>query len=184
MPLFDEAGSPLTWGSDPTAYPDSPHPSAEGTPGPGPGVLTTVYDSTGEVEVIYHFFASGVPTLEGFDALRVRPKVREEIRRMGVAAIRWSQPVPVPSSDERDIIIHQRYYPPRFDSASAEAGRWTSELRGRAVASNIAVATYQVAALPLPAGVWQEYYRVKAAIRSHVRHRGGHRPRRSGSIPS
>jgi hypothetical protein len=130
MPPFGEAGSPLTWGSDPTAYPDSPHPSAEGTPGPGPGVLTTVYDSTGEVEVIYRFFASGVQTLKGFDALRVQPKVWEEIRHMGVAAIRWSQPVPVPSSDEGDIMIYQRYYPPRFDAASAEAGRWTSELRG------------------------------------------------------
>jgi hypothetical protein len=108
----------------------------------------------------------------------VKHWIRDEIRRLGVAVIRWSQPIPFSGSDDEGEFHVRRFYPPRFDAASVGAEGWTSELRARAVASNIAVATYEVSASPLPAGVRREYYRIKAAIRSYVRDRDRPRPQR------
>jgi hypothetical protein len=162
--------------------PAIPGPDTFAFGGPPPPALP---DRTETAWVVLRFLRSGTEVLGGTDGALVCPQVKGEIYQLGMALAVWAAPdasfsgegVPGPQG------WAPRLYPAPFDSASAEAGQWTTGLRARAVASNIAVATYEATTSPLPDLIWREHQRIKAAIRSHTKMIRRRLRREAGDIP-
>jgi hypothetical protein len=160
----------------------SPSPPSVNPSDPPAGPHSPSFDRTTEAEVVSHFLAAGNQVLEVLDAGRVAPDVREEIARLADVASAWAQrrvPVAVAAESTRmRSRVSRFHYPAPFDMASSAFENCTAMLRARAEVCNAALAGMRAAGDDVTPALRLEFYRIRAALRSH---RDVGRRRRTGA---